>query len=388
MSIIISLLDTDFYIFTMQNLIFHRFPSIEVKYEFKCRNNINLLPYKKEIEEEIDNLCNLKFKDDELKYLSKIKFLSKGYINFLEDFTLKRRFVNVYEKDGQLAIKIKGPNVQVMMFEVPILAIVNEVYFRHQINKINYTDCINKLNDKINLIKNSNLELQFQFADFGTRRRFSRDWHDYIIKRLKQEIPNNFIGTSNCYFSKNFNIKQIGTMSHSYFQLGQGLENTRLEDSQKYMLQQWAYEYRGNLGIALTDTIGIDVFLRDFDLYFAKLFSGVRHDSGDAYEFGDKVIKHYYNLNIDPMTKTIVFSDGLDFHKAIDLCRYFNGRINTSFGIGTNLTNDTGLEPLQIVIKMTSCNYKPVAKISDSPGKIMCKDEEFLNYLKKVYGVK
>jgi nicotinate phosphoribosyltransferase len=240
---------------------------------------------------------------------------------------------------------------------------------------------------KINLVKNRDMSIPFRFADFGMRRRFSGKWHDTVVGILKEELPHNFIGTSNVYLAKKHKVGHIGTMAHEWLMVGQGLKNVRLADSQKYMFEVWAKEYRGDLGIALSDTLGFKTFLNDFDKYFCKLFDGCRHDSGDPIEWGEKLIEHYEKMGVDPKTKSAVFSDGLTFPLALQLAEYFNGWLKTSYGIGTNLTNDVGFEPLQIVMKVVRVNGNPVAKLSDSSGKGMCEDAEFLQYLKKVFNI-
>jgi nicotinate phosphoribosyltransferase len=388
--IINSLLDNDFYSFTQQNAILHQFPSVSVEYKFKCRNDADLAPYKDEICKEIEHLCELKFTPDELSYLTAIPFLKENYIDFLTDFKLNPKCVRVYIDDkGKLAIDIRGNWFQTVLFEVPILAIVNEVYFSHVKAAIGYGR--EKLKEKIDLVRKKERlwsKPHFQFADFGTRRRFSREWQDEIVGTLKEELPRNFIGTSNVLLAKKHDVKYIGTMSHQWIMASQGLNNIRLSESQKFMLDAWVKEYRGDLGIALSDTLGFDAFLRDFDLFFAKLYDGCRHDSGDPYAWCEKLISHYEKLKIDPKTKSAIFSDGLTFPLALDLCDEFSDRIKTSFGIGTHLTNDRGFEPLQIVIKLTKVNDHPVAKISDSEGKGMCEDEEYLKYLKSVFNVR
>lgn len=186
---------------------------------------------------------------------------------------------------------------------------------------------------------------------------------------------------------KKLGITPIGTMAHEFLQAFQALD-VRLRDSQKAALETWVREYRGDLGVALTDVVGMDAFLRDFDLYFAKLFDGLRHDSGDPYAWGDKAIAHYQTLKIDPKTKSLTFSDGLTIKKAWDLHQYFKTRIKTNFGIGTNLTNDMGLTQLNIVLKLVQCNGQPVAKLSDSPGKVMIENNTYLAYLKQVFDIK
>jgi nicotinate phosphoribosyltransferase len=383
--IIESLLDTDLYKFSQQQAVLHQFPSTDARFKFKCRNEGVKFTKEQfdEINRQILHLCELHFDTEELKYLSTIYFLKPDYIDFLRNFRLRKEYIKIGLVDGVLDITIKGPWVHTILFETPVLSIVNEVYF-NLTDKDTLSETItgsNKLYKKIHSVLSFG-DPDFKFSDFGARRRFSRSWQNTVVGTLKGELPQNFVGTSNVYFAYKHGIKPIGTMAHEWIQAGQALTN--IKDSQKFMLQKWADEYRGELGIALSDTLGLDVFLRDFDSYFAKLFDGVRHDSGDPIEAGEKIIKHYEKLHIDPKTKTIVFSDSLDIIKAIGLYEYFHKRIKVSFGIGTNLTNDLEREPLNIVIKMTHCNGQPVAKISDNSGKGMCEDENYLKMLKSI----
>jgi nicotinate phosphoribosyltransferase len=396
MVIIQSLLDTDLYKFTMGQVVFHKFPDAMVEYTFKCRNeDVDLSPYANEIIREIDSLCELRFQDDEIEYLRKLGWFKPSYLEFLKLLKLDSKCVEITSYPGNFGLKIVGPWLSTIYFEVPILAIINEVYFRHKAGITKENECqldakdwrndgLKNLRRKIELVNEKNF---IKFSDFGTRRRFSRDWQDFVIGELKSNLLLCcFTGTSNVYFAKKYNITPIGTMAHEFIQACQAF--VRIRDSQKFAFQTWAEEYRGDLGIALSDTLGMDAFLNDFDKYFAKLFDGARHDSGDPFVWCDKLIEHYKKLKIDPMTKTAVFSDGLTFPKAIELVTRFKGRINTAFGIGTNLMNDCSFNPLNIVIKMTQCNGYPVAKISDTPSKQMCKDENYLNYLKSVFNIK
>lgn len=386
--IITSPLDLDIYKFFMMQVVLHKFPGAMVEYEFKCRTkNVNLIQYKEEISKQINLLGNLRFNEDDLQYLSSLGFFKSDFIEFLRIFKLNPNFVNVYG-GAELKIKISGPFLHTILFETFILSIVNEIYFKKFNNKDTVRNIKRKLNEKIQLIKTPFYPYwnNFKFADFGTRRRFSKLIQGKIIKKLSEELPNNFIGTSNVYFAKKFDLKPIGTQAHEFFQACQAL-GPKLVNFQKFALQTWADEYRGDLGIALSDTVGFDAFLKDFDKYFSKLFDGVRHDSGDPYKWCEKLIKHYESMGIDPKTKTAVFSDGLTINSAISICSKFSNKIKTSFGIGTSLTNDSGIKPLQIVIKMTKCNGEPVAKISDSPGKLMCRDDSYLQYLKKVFKI-
>ncbi|MDB5932341.1 MAG: pncB, partial [Polaromonas sp.] len=227
-------------------------------------------------------------------------------------------------------------------------------------------------------------EHPFEMFDFGVRRRFSREWQHDVLATLKHEVPQYFKGTSNVAMAKSLGLVPIGTMAHEYLQTYQAL-GVRLRDFQRAALEDWVQEYRGDLGVALTDVVGMDAFLADFDLYFAKLFDGLRHDSGDPFVWGEKALAHYAKLRVDPQNKRLVFSDGLDIDKALALYRAFAGCTQTGFGIGTNLTNDVGLIPLNIVMKLTRCNGRPVAKLADSPGKTLCRDETFLAYLRQVF---
>lgn len=383
--IINSLLDTDLYKLTQMQSALHQFPTVDVKYEFQCRNEaIFTSEMVIEIRKQIDAWCNLKFTPGELDYLRTIRFFKKDFIDFLSLYNPNKNHLNVYLDQGELQITVRGPWYLTIPFEVPVLAIVNEVYFQSHTSKNgNDWDSGNeRLKKKFKIAK----DVGFSFADFGTRRRYCHHWQDACIYRMKN-LPN-FVGTSNLYFAKRYGLKPIGTMAHEYIMVGQGREDVPLRNSQKSMLQSWADEYRGDLGIALSDTLGIDAFLNDFDLYFAKLYDGLRHDSGDPLKWADKVVNHYRKLGIDPKTKTLVFSDGLDFEKAAKIYQKNKDRTNVSFGIGTNLTNDfEGVTPLQIVMKMTECNGRPVAKISDSPEKGMCKDNEYLDYLMSVFNI-
>lgn len=384
--VIESLLDTDLYKLTMMQGVLHQFPWATVEYEFKCRTpGVDLSPIAETVRKEIGHLCGLRFTRDELDYLRNLRFLKEDFIQFLRLFHFQKDFVRLGLENGEFFLRIKGPWLHTILFEVPLLAIVNEIYFRDLHPAPDFTVAEKKLQEKIEIVKKSEAEnLKFAFSDFGTRRRFSREWQDRIIAALKAEIPGHLSGTSNVLFAQKHAITPIGTMAHEWIMAAQAL-GPRLSDSQQFALEHWAQEYRGDLGIALSDTVGFDAFLQDFDMYFAKLFDGCRHDSGDPFEWGDRLIAHYEKLRIDPRAKRAVFSDGLSFPKAVELARHFKGRIQTVFGIGTNLTNDVAGKPVQIVIKLIRCQGSPVAKISDSPGKQMCKDESFLNYLKTVF---
>lgn len=386
--IIRSLLDTDLYKLTMMQVVLHHFPAAEVEYQFKCRTEgVDLMPLAAEIKQEVSNLCQLKFTENEIHYLNSIYYLKPDFVQFLKLFQLNESYVHVGQDDsGQLDIKVKGPWLHTILFEVPVLAIVEEVYSRNSHQDIDLKQGQKRLVEKTEIIKSHPLRDKMKLMEFGTRRRFNRDWHKQVLGHLNRSIGSNLVGTSNVYLARELGLTPLGTMAHEYLQAFQAL-GPRLIDSQKMALDTWAKEYRGDLGIALTDVVGVDAFLADFDRYFAKLFDGVRHDSGCPFEWAEKVIKHYEKFNIDPNSKSLVFSDGLDIPLAFEILEAFGNKSNVVFGIGTNLTNDVGVKPLSIVMKMIKCNGQPVAKISDTPGKTMCKDEAYLTYLRRVFNI-
>ncbi len=387
--IIQSLLDTDLYKFTMMQVVLHHFPGAHVAYRFKCRNpDVDLTPYVDEIRDEIRALAGLRFTAPELDYLRSWRFFKSDYIDLLGLFQLDERFITIGRLQGserEIDIAIRGPWLHTILFEVPVLAIVSEVFFRNTQPRADLGEGRRRLATKIAAI-NGVADPEFRIADYGTRRRFSRDWQEEVVRTLNEGIGPKFVGTSNVELAMRHGLTPLGTMAHEYLQACQAV-GPRLRDSQVFAFNTWAREYRGDLGIALSDVCGMDAFLRDFDLFFCKLFDGVRHDSGDPFEWGEKLIAHYQRMRIDPHTKTMVFSDSLNVPLAIRLFEYFRGRMHTAFGIGTNLTNDVGFEPLQIVIKMTRCNGQPVAKISDEPSKTMDYDPSYVAYLREVFEV-
>lgn len=388
--IVQNLLDTDFYKLTMMQAVLHNYPNAEVEWEFRCRNAEDLTPYLAEIRYQIERLAEISVTADQLAFLERIPFIKPDFIRFLSLFRFNMRYVQAGIEDGQLCIRLRGPWLHVILFEIPLLAIVSEVRNRYRYREVVIEQASERLYEKLDWLKReaSPSELEgFQVADFGTRRRFSYRVQEEMVHILKRDFPGRFVGTSNVHLAREFGIKPIGTMAHEWLMAHQQL-GPRLIDSQIAALDCWVREYRGLLGIALTDCITTDAFLRDFDLYFAKLFDGLRHDSGDPLEWAEKCIRHYEKLGIDPLSKTLVFSDGLDLPKALELYRALHERIHVSFGIGTRLTCDIpGVEPMNIVIKMTACNGQPVAKLSDTPGKTQCRDENFVTYLKHVFRV-
>ena len=389
--IIESLLDTDLYKFTMMQCVLHQFPGAEVAYRFRCRNvGVELGPYADEIRDEIHHLCSLRFKDEELEYLAGLRFIKSDFVDFLSLFHLKEKYITVKadsEAPNGIDITIEGPWLHTILFEIPVLAIVNEVYFRHKMPVADEKEGMKRLRAKIDLIRNEPDNDNLKITDFGTRRRFSRAWQTTVTETLIRELGREkFAGTCNVDLARRYGLIPIGTMAHEYLQACQAL-GPRLRDSQVYGFEMWAKEYRGDLGIALSDVYGMDPFLKDFDMFFCKLFDGARHDSGDPFLWGEKMIEHYRRNKCDPRGKTLIFSDALTVPRIIELYRRFNHRIGVGFGIGTNLMNDLGPEPLNIVVKMIRANGQPVAKISDTPEKGMCEDLTYLAYLKQVFGI-
>ena len=397
-----SLLDTDFYKITMMQAVLHNYPAALVRYELKWRNweqmklRISLEDFVGRLKKRLDRLCLLKFTEDELNYLSAFPYFKPDFIEYLRLFQLNRSHIKCKIDNDEIKVSIKGPWLSTILFEVPVLAIISQLYTENGPSL--HTEWLSKgrkkLYNKFKMFKSSTVKDQeflmsyptfrgFLFTDFGTRRRADVGWHDEIIKFALDNYPQYLAGTSNVYLAMKHGIIPIGTMAHEWPQAHQQLGG-RLVDSQKTALQIWANEYRGELGIALSDTITFDAFLVDFDRYFALLFDGCRHDSGNPIDWCKKLIAHYKKLRICPRSKTAVFSDSLTFESAVELYNLFNSDIKTSFGIGTYFTNDVGFIAPQIVIKMVECNGEPVAKISDSIGKGMCENKEYLVEIKRM----
>lgn len=389
--IITSLLENDMYKFSMGQAIYHQFPSYKTTWTFKCRNKDvkftrNMVA---EIKHQIREYCKLRFTEEDLAYLDQIKWIRGSYVDFL------RRWKPCYEdfeitenaKCG-LSIETKGTWLNTSMYEIPVLAIVNEVFFRMNYNYDElFASFKEKLENKIHLLIDGTYSIGI-FSEFGLRRRLSAKAQDLAVKLLCENNSkyhsSKCVGTSNVYLAKKYGVTPVGTMAHEWIMcVGQGEHKHNPAYSNWYALDAWVKQYGVLNGTALTDAITTDCFLKDFQLTYATLFSGVRHDSGDPYEWGEKMIDHYNKLGIDARTKTLLFSDSLNFEKAHNLNAYFNGRAKVAFGIGTFLSNDTNVPPLNIVMKTTMCNGQDVAKISDTPGKGMCKNPQYVEYLQR-----
>ena len=382
--IIISLLDTDLYKFNMKQVIFHKHTDLCGEYYFKCRNEDVVFTGEmvEEINCQLDHLCSLKFQKDELDYLRSIRFIKNDFVEYLRLWRPLRDYVDVsLEENGKLSIVVKGPLFSAMLFEIYLLEIVNEVYFRL---KYDYDELRKSAEERLDAkIKSFNDgTYTFKFAEFGCRRRLSREWEDVVVKRFIKET-NNCVGTSNVYLAKKYAITPVGTFAHEFVQMYQGIDWIPLAYTNQYAMNDWYDEYKGDNGTALTDTLTTDLFLLDFNRAMANNYSGVRHDSGDPYEWGNKMIEHYKKYRIDPKYKQLLFSDNLNFDRAQQLYDYFKDKVKVDFGIGTFCTNDTCVEPLNIVIKLQYVNGRPVAKLSDNPSKSMCRDGDYLEYLKR-----
>ena len=382
--IVLSLLDTDLYKFNMDQVIFHKHTDLSGEYYFRCRNEGVVFTQEmfEEINAQLDHLCTLTFTKEELDYLRSIRFIKGDYVEFLRLWRPIRDYVQTQlHEDGTMDIIVRGPLFSAMQFEIYLLEIVNEVYFRM---KYDYAalraSAEEKLNRKIADFQAG--KYTFQFAEFGSRRRLSREWEEVVVRRLSQETDN-CVGTSNVYFAMKYNLTPIGTYAHEFVQMYQGIDSIPLAFTNHYAMEDWYDEYRGDNGTALTDTITTDLFLLDFNRAMVNNFTGVRHDSGDPFAWGDKMIAHYEKYGADPKQKLLLFSDSLDFDKAQALYDYFKDRAKVSFGIGTFCSNDTCEKPLNIVIKLQYVNGRAVAKLSDTPGKAMCRDPHYLDYLKR-----
>lgn len=390
--IINSLLETDLYKFSMGQAIYHQFPDYKTTWTFKCRNTDVKFTAEmiEEIKEQIKAYCDLRFTEEELEYLDTIEWFKGSYIDFLrlwrpryEDFEITT------DADCGLAIDTRGTWLNTSMYEIPTLAIINEVYFRMAYNYDSLLESFKRrLDEKYEKVRDGVYNLSV-FSEFGLRRRLSAEAQELAVRKFtelknEKDCPSHFIGTSNVYLAKKCGVKPVGTMAHEWIMcVGQGNHKHNPAYSNWYALEAWVKEYGVLNGTALTDAITTDCFLKDFKLTYSTLFSGVRHDSGDPIEWGEKMLAHYAKLGIDGRTKTLLFSDSLDFERADKIYNHFKGRAKVAFGIGTYLANDTDEKALNIVMKTTACNGQDVAKISDVEGKGMCKNPDYVHYLKR-----
>lgn len=386
MSIIRSLADTDLYKFTMMQVIWRYFPSAQAAYRFKCRNaNVDLRPFVKEIGQEIEALAELRLTTEELDFLASQPFISPEFVDFLDGFRLNPKLVDLAGITDPNRDLVAGNMVAAMPFEIPVLSIVTETYYRNVEPNPNFDEGRRRLEAKMASI--AEMPERFKITEMGTRRRFSRAWQEEVMSRMVEGMPTHLGGTSNVDLARRFGLNPVGTMAHEFLQACQVLSGN-LREFQKFAFELWSREYRGLLGIALSDTIGLDAFREDFDRLFCKQYDGARHDSGDPYNWGEQMIEQYEGFDIDPRTKILLFSNRLDFNSAMDLFWQFNGRAIPRFGIGTDITNDLGYPSLDSVIKIVRCNGLSVAKLSDDPGKTMSPDVQYVDFLRSLFSTR
>lgn len=390
-AIITSILDTDAYKLHMQQAVFHHYPDVTVNAQFLCRSDDLLGQYADQIAHQVKLMESLALTEDEFAYLSHISFFKPDYLNWLKNWHFNSQLLTIKNEDGQLVIQIEGKWVDVILWEVPLLAVISEIVHKDRSSNIGVDQALVRLKDKLAIFDTNDIDISgFNLMDFGTRRRYSFAVQEAVVSYLQNHFTN-FNSTSNYLLAYRLGLTPVGTQAHEWFQAHQRL-STNLEDCQKTALQVWLDEYPHDLGVALTDCITMDAFLRDFDYYLASHYQGLRHDSGDPIEWGEKAIRHYQQLGIDPKTKLLVFSDSLNFDKALKIYQYFNNRVKLSFGIGGFLACDIpstefNTKSLNIVLKLTECNNQPVAKLSDSPGKTISKDLAFIDELKRTFKI-
>ena len=393
--IITQLTDIDAYKPNMGAVIAQHYGTYTAKWALKVRNpDVHFTPEMvQEIREQVDYFCSLIFTKKEIEDLKKnFTWLPLAYIlNNLKNWRPNREDIKINDfgvmpyNDCGLAIEAEGTWLDTSLYEIAILAIVSEVWFAFKYaGQKDKLDCEfqKRAIDKFNKIKDGTYDIGI-FSEFGTRRRYSKEMQEWLIKYILNENIPGFVGTSNIWLAAKYGIKGVGTQAHELYQGVQSKPGLDKAYTNKEIMEKWADVYKTKLAIALTDTIGTEVFLKDFDETYATLFNGVRHDSGDPYWWGELMLEHYKKLGIDPKTKTLLFSDSLNFEKATAIRKYFKDRTNVAFGIGTFLTCDTCVEPLNIVFKMIECNGKPVAKLSNTPSKSMCRDSTYIEYLKR-----
>ena len=380
MGIVKSVLDTDLYKLTMQHAVIQCFPRQVVRYKFNDRNKLSYPDgFDKDVMEEVIKMESLQLTKDEKNWLSDSlgKFLPPTYIEFLNGFRFDSNEVNVsLDKDNKLNVEIEGYWFRTILWEVPLMAIISELYFKKTGQYVDIYDIDLKYKDLNKLEKM--IYHNAYFADFGTRRRYSFENQDRIVQLFKHNSNHTFVGTSNVYLAFKHNLKSVGTHAHEWFMTIAAIYGYKVAN--KMALRYWQDVYKGDLGTALTDTFTTDSFFKSFDNVLSRQFDGVRHDSGCPFEFTDKVVNHYKTMGIDPMSKTIIFSDGLDSKVATDIKEYCVGKIKSAFGIGTNLTNDVGVKPLNIVIKVSEVlvddNWVGAIKLSDVKGKNIGSERE------------
>lgn len=397
--IIQSLLDIDFYKFTMGQLVFHRRGDVRVTYGLTNRTKrVRLADHLDlgQLREELDHARTLRFSKTDLHYLRGTneygdRMFSEDYLEFLAGLQLPE--YDLSADDGQLLVRFSGLWREAIYWETIALSIINELYSRSLLRGMSrferdavVAEGVQRLRAKIRTLRE---HPSIRFSDFGTRRRFSHRWQDYIVGVLAEELPAQFLGTSDTLLAMKHALLPMGTNAHELPMVYAALaeDDVQLRAAQRTVLDNWWDEYGWGLSVALTDTFGTDAFFSDFTPDLAKAWKGVRQDSGDPFIFGEKAIEFYRNIGVDPAEKLIVFSDGLELPTILQLENRFAGRVKTTYGWGTNLTNDLGFDNLSLVVKVVAANGRPTVKLSDNLAKAMGPAEEVERY-KRVFGYK
>lgn len=396
--IIESLLDTDFYKFTMGQFVYHRYPEIPVTYAFKNRTKYVLLKYRideNELRAELDYARTLRFNNSELHYLRGTneygeRMFKEDYLEFLKGFQLPEYELRIADSTYQIEFTGKWP--EVMHWETFVLSIVNELYYRNFLRSMTkfeqekiYAQGIVKLAEKICVLRKPYGGITF--SDFGTRRRFSRQWHAQVVEMLAEELPGQFLGTSNVLLAMCAGVMPMGTCAHDLFMVMAGImheSDEEIRNSHSRVYQEWWDEYGQGLSVALTDTYTSDFAFRTMTQDMAQRWKGLRQDSGDPVAYGVKALAWYKNHGVDPKDKLIVFSDGLDVGTMANLCLRFSPLVRCTFGWGTNLTNDVGFDPLSLVVKPIKANGNGVVKLSDNLAKATGTAEDIERF-KKIF---
>ncbi|QNL48981.1 nicotinate phosphoribosyltransferase [Olivibacter sp. SDN3] len=383
-----SILDNDFYKFTMQHAVIKLFPKAEASYEFINRGDHKYPEgFAEALRYAVAKMASLQLSKEEKTYLqTTCPYLDPTYLDFLQGYRYDPEEVAITQHGGILSVKITGYWYRTILWEVPIMSLISELYYKMN-QLIGHTD--NEVVETARRKIEKYNALGVTIAEFGTRRRHSYHTHRLVVQTLRRFGTKSFIGTSNVHLAMLNQTKPIGTHAHEWFMFHAAKYGFKMANN--LGLQHWANVYRGDLGIALSDTYTTDVFFSQFDKMFAKLFDGVRHDSGDPIVFANKTIAHYQEKGVNPLSKTIIFSDGLDYEKVEHIALHCKGKIGISFGIGTNFTNDVGLSPLNIVIKMTEAHpddayWTPVVKLSDVKGKYTG-DQKMISLSKTILGI-
>lgn len=368
--LITSLLWTDLYKITMGQAVFRNYHDILARYDFINRGHTQFpKDFAERLRNQVNGMADIKLKNDEFYYLKKkCTYLNPLFLDWFRNFRFNPAEVKIDQEGGDLNIKIEGPWHRTIYWEVPLMTTISQLYFQ-ETGQIPDGEYKSRVLEKGKLMK----EVGAKLVDFGTRRAFSTKVHEEVLSCLIQsagmlEKGGVMVGTSNVSLAKKFDIRPVGTYAHEWVMGHAALMGSRMANTKA--MEVWLKEFNGKLAVALSDTYTTKVFLESFNLSFARSYDGVRQDSGDPVEFAKLMIDHYKKLGIDPMEKAIVFSDGLDIPSALEIHQFCKGKIRDLYGIGTNLTNDVGVVPLNMVIKLFGIGYQdgfwtPVAKLSD-----------------------